>query len=592
MDREFYEFEGKKIALYKIKNQAGRYKTPNFEKIQEIIKISGLKPKTWIEALDWLFLEDRRIPLRDKLSVDRIGISEEINIFCIEMELSKILYQNLDYLAKKTGWYFYITGVKLGISKLCKVVDEIPRRFKSEDIETWRIDANETIELINIATLPYSTCFLLKVGKYNILLDGGLHREKSNNLQDLMKYVSKLDVIFLSHAHYDHYSGLEDLIENFPNAIILCSKTTLDFYSYRYAKRKWNQLNELDINLFKSTKNIIRNSLNISSGDEICFNNGRFRFFPSGHMPGALMFNCFIDNYNFVYTGDFSYFDNYPIAGARNATDLIQKPINFLLLDSSMCEKSYNSPNTIFSSLKHGLKLKATYGKQSLIAADPASMGLILYITIFNYFRNIQLEEDFDKRPTIVMGREALEHAKVVQQRIEDLHPKIRSKIERHLNPFTSALTHFCKNFSEIASFLNKKNCVFIFGNGDISSGMSRRIIIPIGNKEHNLICLTGALRSEEAMELAAGNNEIIIDNYKFNNKADVFNFRFPKNTLNLHADSIQINKLIEDLKPRKVGLFHNTSRKMIATRANLKKKDYIEETYSFDEKIKILRLK
>jgi len=593
VDTKYYRYKGKDIEIYQISESTSRYNTPNFEKVQDIKKKNNVKTKTWKDALDWFFLVDEKIPINAKLSTDRIGVNEAINTFCFEMEISRSVYRNLEYIAKNTGWYFYLTGIKLGTSNLCKAVDDIPRRFKLDDIKKWEIEEDDSIELINISTLPNSTCFLLQIGDYDILLDVGLSKKNfSNDFNNVLKFTSKIDAIFLSHAHFDHYCGLDDIITKFPDAILLCSKTTLDFYAYRYAKKNWIKFNEFKIELFDITKKIIENSVNICSGEEITLKSGKLRFYFAGHMPGALMINCKIGNYNFLYTGDFSYFGYYPIAGAKNLVDMLQEPINYLLLDASMCEKTYNAPNYINSSLNHSLRLKAGYGNQTLIAADTASTGLVLYITIFNYFRNLQLKKNFNNRPTIIMGRESLEYAKVVQFRTEDIHPKIRNKIERQLNPFTSALTHFCKNFSEIAFFLDKRNCIFIFGNGDISYGMSKYLVTKIGNKERNLICLTGALRSEISIELASGSNEIIIDNRKFINKADIYNFKFPKNTFNFHADSIQINKLIDDMKPKNVGLFHNTSRKMVAIRADILKKDFVEETHSFDEKIKIVKLK
>jgi mRNA degradation ribonuclease J1/J2 len=125
---------------------------------------------------------------------------------------------------------------------------------------------------------------------------------------------------------------------------------------------------------------------------------------------------------------------------------------------------------------------------------------------------------------------------------------------------------------------------VFIFGPADLSSGIIRGLLRHVGKKKNNLIYLSGALRTPEAIELASGNNEIRIGNEEFLSKTEVFNVKFPDFALNLHADKHQIQKLVETVRPSNILLFHTTPRAMTPIRAQLSKIDHVQSTIALEE--------
>ncbi|MCG3222295.1 MAG: MBL fold metallo-hydrolase, partial [Candidatus Heimdallarchaeota archaeon] len=526
MDITAFKFKETDIPILFEKSEKKKYQTPKFQEIMRIIKEKKIKPLEWKEVLDWFFYKDEKIPQREKKGVQKITVLEVNHILCLEMESSKITYKNLLYVAENTGWYFYLTGVELGKSKLCEIVDQIDRIFSLKDIqESWRAEKDINLDLINICSRSNSTCFLLRIGEISILLDAGFPINESDfYINRIRRYTDDLNAIFLSHAHYDHSQSLSTIIEKYPNTILLCSATTLDFFIYRNSLKKWSyNESKLEITISDEIRNIIKNSVLIRSKEKLSFEGGEILFFNAGHMPGALMINFIINDFSFLYTGDFSFYDYQPIEGVINTIKDIRKPVDFVLIDSTMSNTEYKSPKTIFNSLLNKLKIKASYGNHVLIGADPASTAIIFYLTIFNHFRKLQLQQKFDKRPLIVMGRETLEYVRIVQQRKQDLHTTIQKKIVHELNPFTSAIARFCDSNKEIYTALNQKNVIFIFGPSDLDYGIIQDLFAEISQNHHNLIYLSGALRSKIAIELASGQNNVILKNIPFTNYAEVF---------------------------------------------------------------------
>lgn len=595
METSSLQFRGEKIPLYFITERCERYQTPKYNEIMGALDDSSGHME-WKQALEWFLNRDRLIPLKEKVAIQRIGISQSNRVFCVETGASRVTYQHLSYLAHNTGWYFYLTGVNLGRSPTSYAVDQIPVKYTKKHIEeTWDTLRDGPIELIDIGSGPNSVCFLLKIGSLNILLDAGLPRttEGTGLTDQLRELVDHLDGIFLSHAHSDHCQGLALVLQAFPDAVVLCSSTTLDFLAFKEASVEWGtNETETKVTLSDSSRKLVTNTVRVASRDRIQFAGGDMSFFAAGHMPGALMLHIKDGDYGFLYTGDFSLFDYFPIQGVYGVADSLPKRVDFALIDAAMCNARYSGPEKVFTSLFRQLKKKADFGNHVLIGADPASTAIVLYVSIFNYFRGLQLKTGYEHRPLIVLGRDTLEYVRIIQQRAEDLHPVIRRGIDLKLNPFSSALACFCEHAGDVWSALEQNNAIFIFGPPDFNYGIIQDLLGRIGTNQHNLVYLAGALRSSDAIELASGMNQITLKGLPFTNQAEVFNVQNPDETLNLHADFLQIAKLVEMVRPRRIALFHSSPKVLVPVRAEFSRLTYVSETHSFSATSRVLRLR
>ena len=115
-------------------------------------------------------------------------------------------------------------------------------------------------------------------------------------------------------------------------------------------------------------------------------------------MPGALMMLAKANDFRFLFTGDYTYWDVTPFAGTRRFLDQVSRPIDFLLIDGTSAWEDFGDPQQQIDNLILFMEQKADYGDNSLIGADPSSLAITFMLTFWRFFRKLQLREDFKKR--------------------------------------------------------------------------------------------------------------------------------------------------------------------------------------------------
>lgn len=589
MSSDIFTFKGREIPVVFDQGHDFHMLTPKYYSIITKIEDKGIPPMHFVDAIDWFLNQDRRIPILEKKSINRIIVSPDNKILCLEMRLSIVTYRLLYYIAEQTGWYFYITGSRLPSSLVTTITNSITPRFSVNDLQRmWSVTNEDKIAVTPISLHKNAICFLLNVGKMNLLLDAGYNKalKRKSIIDSINKSLDNIDGIFLSHAHFDHYGGLIDIIKQHTDTKILTSSTTLDFFVYRNSKKKWIGMKEpkLELEIPDDVKKVIENSIVIKEGSRIDFPGGVFDFYYAGHMPGALMLYIRTSNFKFLYTGDFSFQDYSPIPGVESSVPILPADVDCAIVDAASGNQSYPSKKKVLQELHKKVRSRVERGYQVLIGADEASTAIVIYLSLFKYFRKLQYNKGSTIRPRIILGRNTLEYSKIVQQRVEDLHPNIRFTIENELSPFSSALTKYYTDARDIFSWINTKGVVFIFGPSDLNSRLMQDLLRSVGSSNNNLVYLSGALRSKEAIELASGTNTVQLGGKEFTNEAEVFNVTYPDIALNLHSDSKQIIDLVNTIHPKKVCLFHTSDRAMIPIRAKLSKLEFVDSTIALKE--------
>lgn len=126
--------------------------------------------------------------------------------------------------------------------------------------------------------------------------------------------IEKVDALFVSHGHYDHYGSLDKCND------IPCYMTDAT----------WQIIRLVAPQLYIKNINIIRLHDTVVIG-EFCINS-----IPNGHILGSVLFDIYWKNKRIIYTGDFNLFSQKTCKGL-NFVDLEwnKQPVDVLLIEST-----------------------------------------------------------------------------------------------------------------------------------------------------------------------------------------------------------------------------------------------------------------
>ena len=604
---EKFQYEDLKIILKEKENMRPLYHTKEYRHYLKLIKSENIPQISIKEVLNDFFFNNELIPLDEKKGIRKIIYYQKDKTIVIKSLLGDEMYENLENLVRKYGWYFYITGVPVGKSDISIAIDKIEKKFDLDyfsnlSLINRKINSNNIrVTIYPIILKPNHNCHILGIGKLNILLDCGLsEKDEENEIEGDLKYIEeylknlsqyileeekerkgilsdennvislndipenpKIDAIFLSHSHFDHVSGLKELIKMFPDVPILCSRITLDLYLLRdsnFLKQEtYDEIEEEDY------RNIIKNVIYVENGIKIEFKEkGCFlSFFHAGHMPGALMMQAKVNEFKFLYTGDYTYIDVTPFAGTRRFLEQISRPIDYLLIDGTAAQEDFGNISDQFHSLILFLEQKAEYGDNSLIGADPSSLAISFMLIFWRYFRKLQLRRGFKKRPNIYVDMMVRKNIQVINHRYEYIYGPISKLIKDKANPFNSIKFRWFDQSN--LNFLRKKNNIIISHPPDLSYGLIRNILNVIGRNPHNFVFLAGSIHESPGAELIEGVDEIeFSETWKMPFRAFLLNTFAPHIKIKLHADKNQLREMINSLQPKEVCFFHQSAKKLI----------------------------
>ena len=605
VSREEYHFENIPIPLKQKENMRPLYKTKEYNYYLKIIKSNALPQVPIKEFLDDFFLKDELVPIEEKRTIRKIIYYHKEKVIVVKSLVGDEMYENLENLVKKYGWYFYITGVPVGKSELCIAIDKVEKKFDENYFTEFTLandfkDNEIRVTIYPIVLKPNHNCHILGLGNLNILLDCGLsEKDEENEIEGDIRYIEnyfqnlpqyileeeknrrniiendqddiilecipknpKIDAIFISHSHYDHVSGLKELIKLYPDVPILSSRITLDLFLLRdsgFLKQEDEEEIEED-----EYRNIVKNVIYVENGTKIDFKdkNCFLSFFHAGHMPGALMMLAKVNDFRFLYTGDYTYIDITPFAGTRRFLEQISRPIDYLLIDGTAAQEDYGNISDQFHSLILFLEQKAEYGDSSLIGADPSSLAISFMLIFWRYFRKLQLRRGFKKRPNIYVDMMVRKNIQVINHRFEYIYGPISRLIRDRANPFNSIKFRWFDHTN--LNFLRKRNNIIISHPPDLSYGLIRNIINIIGRNPHNFVFLAGSIHEQPGLDLVEGAEEIeFSETWKMPFRALLLNKFAPHLKIKLHADKNQLREMIKALEPKEVCFFHQSAKKL-----------------------------
>lgn len=169
-----------------------------------------------------------------------------------------------------------------------------------------------------------ASCYFLRLGENNILLDCGIGFEKSYRVNPVlnalftipeMYSLSQLSEIYISHAHLDHSGYLPELIKSVKHGKIYMTAATKIFL-----KNQYNDKNYLDIMHYNpralpySITDFEKYAATVNYMQQIPFKNYTAAFYEAGHIPGAMMVLFEYGGRKILYSGDYSLHET-PLTG-------------------------------------------------------------------------------------------------------------------------------------------------------------------------------------------------------------------------------------------------------------------------------------
>lgn len=159
-----------------------------------------------------------------------------------------------------------------------------------------------------------ASCYYLKLGTSNIILDAGIGGGASAygpNLYSLLTSsfiysYNQINQIYISHAHLDHVGYLGNLMAAAPRAGVYMTNETAILSEYQLYDRKCIGVSDMPAEKSLALKSIFDNVTKVDYMCPMDLDAYKVNFFPAGHIPGAMMTFFEFGNKKILYTGDYS----------------------------------------------------------------------------------------------------------------------------------------------------------------------------------------------------------------------------------------------------------------------------------------------
>lgn len=248
-----------------------------------------------------------------------------------------------------------------------------------------------------------ASCYFLKLGDANIILDAGIGKQKNLIFQPdiyslvtspLIESMCQINQVFISHAHIDHVGYLLDLMKDTPKASIYMTELTALLTEYQLYDKNFIAKSQYDEQKRLSVQYMLKNITKVGYMQTMDFGKYKVSFLPAGHISGAMMTLFQFGKRNILYTGDYS-LDSTPL------TDGCILPDNIKIDTVIMCGLHAKHPqymkncNKLYKTAKTAL-YNAKQNKSVVCYVSQLSKG-IEFIKTLNSFNKYNIPVYIDK---------------------------------------------------------------------------------------------------------------------------------------------------------------------------------------------------
>ena len=393
-----------------------------------------------------------------------------------------------------------------------------------------------------------ASCYLLNINDKCILIDcgSGAGGEQSlPNLRLLQEVCTHLDLIIVTHSHFDHMGALGELVKIYPNTPIFLTKETEKLMEPELAAYQQCQSSFTYIMLEKRYEMLGMN----------------FTFYRAGHLPGAVA--AFIESNagNVFMTGDFSVEDQYFVKGIEVPCD---KEIDYLIMETTYANKIRESHRS-YEFLRFLNHISTLIKEKKNVLTAGFSKGRIQ--EILKSFSSASIENNF----RIYVDGSAKRYIDIyIELGYEVISPKL---------PIFEVANEERDNFMK-NEFYSEPACLIASG-GMLQKGSSaERYALDMLRRENCECILTGyqakgtlGSKLSDLIDIdnkgTSGRTYIQYEGSTIEVKCGVSKFNF-----SAHADAADMLALIAYIKPRKVVLVHGDSCDESLLTSYLDKKD------------------
>lgn len=160
-----------------------------------------------------------------------------------------------------------------------------------------------------------ASCYFLKLGEANILLDAGIGRKNGLRVEPdfyhlltsrFVSSLNQLNHIYISHAHSDHVGYLLNLMKEAKASCVYMTEITSYLTRYQLYDRIYFSGRERLEEERLAAQSMLDRVTEVSYMQKMVFGSYSVTFLPAGHIPGAMMLLFEYKNRKILYTGDFS----------------------------------------------------------------------------------------------------------------------------------------------------------------------------------------------------------------------------------------------------------------------------------------------